>query len=96
MLFNIVEQVSCRNRRFGLIQFAMHDLAVGIDKGLLIETTDAFELANIECILRTQIARVCSFNFTAGYIILMLAFQCCNLCIAEFNTFIGDFSFQCA
>ncbi|RFC38424.1 MAG: hypothetical protein DID90_2727552789 [Candidatus Nitrotoga sp. LAW] len=36
------------------------------------------------------------FNFTAGHIILMLAFKGGNLRIVEYKTLIRNFGFQCA
>lgn len=74
----------------------MNDLAVGIDKRLRVYSTHAFQITYVEGILRTQIAGMSRFNFTAGHIILMLAFQGGNLRIAEYNPLIRDFGFQCA
>lgn len=46
----------------------MNDLAVGINKRLLVYTTHAFQIAYVKGTLRSQVAGMSRFNFTAGHI----------------------------
>ena len=48
----VIESVSSGYRRFGGIQFGEGHLAVSIDEGLLIDTTNTFQVSHIKRILR--------------------------------------------
>ena len=53
----VVEQIRGRYRCFGGIQFGKTYLGIGINKGLLVNTSDTFDIANIIGVLTTQISR---------------------------------------
>ena len=50
----------------------MSDLAVGINNGLLIHTTDALELADVIRVLLFKIAWVLRFDFTTSLVVVFL------------------------
>ena len=49
----LVEQVSCDNQCFSRIQLALRALGKGIDIGLLANTTNTLESADVEGVLRS-------------------------------------------
>lgn len=55
--YAIIEQIGGSDRRFTRIQLAVGDFRVGIHERLLVDTPHAFQIANVEGILRPQITR---------------------------------------
>src|SRR5690606_5749298 len=49
----VIEQVSRRDRGLSRIQLAVSNLGIGIDTGLLINPTNALEVADIKRVLRS-------------------------------------------
>lgn len=91
----IIQQVSRCNRRFSDIQLAVRNLRVRINERLLINTSDTFQVAHVERVLRAQITRMRGFNFTAGLVITGFAFQCSDLAVVQFYPLTSHFFFQC-
>ncbi len=54
-------------------------LGVGIDIGLLVDPPNALEGADVEGILRAEIARVSCLYFATSLIIKLFALQCLYL-----------------
>ena len=75
----IVEQISRSYRRFGGVELGMCHLAIGVHIGLLIDPPDTLESANIERVLRAQIARVRGLNLATGFIVQLLLLKGLNL-----------------
>ena len=48
----IIEKVCCCDRRLRFVEFAVSDFAVGINKRLLINSTNPLQSTNVEGILR--------------------------------------------
>ena len=86
----VVQQISGGDRRFCGVQLAMHDFAVSVDKRLLVNAPHTFEIADVERVLRTEIARVGGLDLAAGHVVLVLSLQCRNLFVAQDNAFVGD------
>jgi transposase len=89
------EHISGCDGSFGDIELRKSDFAVGINKRLLIDTANTFEVADIEGVLRPQITRVGCFDLTTDLIIMLFLFKSSNLSIIENNAVIGDLLFQC-
>ena len=68
----VVEQVCCCDWRLRCIELDERYLAVGINKGLLINAAYAFHSAYVERVLGAKIARMGSFDFAAGDIVITL------------------------
>ena len=77
----VIEYVSGGDRRFRGVELAMHDFAVRVDKRLLLNTPHTFEIADVERVLRTEIARMRCFDLAARHVLLELPLQCRNLLI---------------
>jgi hypothetical protein len=63
---------------------------VRIHERLLVDAAHAFQIANVEGVLRAQITRVSRFDFTAGFVIVRLFLQHNDLSIGKHNAFSGD------
>ncbi len=70
--YSVVEGVSSSDRRFLIVELAEGHLGIGVDEGLLVDSTNAFQGADVERVLRPKIARVCGFNLPVGNIIVLL------------------------
>ena len=90
----IIEYISGCDGCFGGIELRKSDFAVGINKRLLIDTANTFEVADIKGVLRPQITRVGCFYLTTDLIIMLFLFKSNNLSIIENNAVIGDLLFQ--
>ncbi|SDP72506.1 hypothetical protein SAMN05660330_03837 [Desulforhopalus singaporensis] len=58
--YSIVKQIGGCNRSFGGVELGKSNLAIGINEGLVVDSADTLDCADIESILRTEIARVCT------------------------------------
>ena len=58
----VVEHVCCGDRRFGGVELGCCPLGVGIDEGLLVNSTHALERTDVEDILATEIAWMCGLD----------------------------------
>ena len=68
----VVKQISRRNRRLAIVELSGGYLGVGVDEGLLIDPTDALEIADVERVLGTAIARMLALEL-AMHLLLGLA-----------------------
>jgi len=82
----IVQYISSRDWCLGCIELAESNFAVSVNKRLLVDTAYAFEVTDIERVLRAQVAWVCGFNLTARFVIVFLLLKSCDLGIAENNS----------
>ncbi len=71
----IIEQVCHCDQRLCRLQLARSHLAVGIDKGLLIDPTDALDRADGVGILRAKETRVRRLDLAMGLIQRLLMLQ---------------------
>lgn len=59
----VIEQLCRRERRLSVVELGKGDLGIGVNEGLLVHTSDAFQIAHIEGILRSAIAWMLAFEF---------------------------------
>ena len=59
----ITEQIRGRDRRFAIVQLGGSDLRIGVDEGLLVDAANTLQIADIERILGTAIARMFALEF---------------------------------
>ena len=90
----VIQHIRCRDRCFGGVQFAVRHFAVSVHVSLLVNTPHAFEVADVEGVLRPQVTRVGGFDFAAGFVILLLFLQGRNLRVAQNQAFKGHFGLQ--
>lgn len=81
--YPIVQQISRRDRGLGGVQLGMCHLGIGVDIGLLINPPDALQCADIERVLRPQIARVCGLNLAAGLIVVLFLLKRLHLRLSQ-------------
>jgi len=77
-----------------IFPFGKSDLRVGIDEGLLVDPANALEGADVESILRIEIARVGRFDLARDLVIEPILFQGSNLCLRENDALAGYFFLQ--
>ena len=90
----VIEQVGRGDRGLGGVQVDLRDLAISIYMGLLINAPNTLESADIEGVLRSQIAGMGRLDLAAGCIIQLFLFQGLDLCLGQDTTFFGDFGLQ--
>ena len=54
----VVEQIRRRDRGLAIIELGTGHFGIGVDEGLLIDSSDAFQVADIERVLGAAIARM--------------------------------------
>jgi len=91
---SVIEQIRRCDGGLGGVELAVRRFGVGIDIGLLIHPAHALEGADIEGVLRAEIARVGRLNLATGLIIELLALQRLNLGLGEDDAFLGHFGLQ--
>ena len=79
----VVEQIGRGQRRLAIINLGPHHLAVGIDKGLLIDPAHSLESADIESILCSTVPRTFTFEFTVSFLLRFGLLQGCHLRLAQ-------------
>lgn len=65
------------------IEFDDGQLAVGVDEGLLVDASHAFDITHIVGVLCTQIARMLGFDLTVGLFLLSRSLQGAELIFGE-------------
>src|SRR3982074_2965991 len=59
----VVQKIGRRDRRLAIIELGASNLGVGVDKGLLVDTPDPLQIANIERVLGAAVARMLALKF---------------------------------
>src|SRR2546422_6069299 len=54
----VVQKIGRRDRRLAIIELGASNLGVDVDKGLLVDTPDPLQIANIERVLGAAVARM--------------------------------------
>ncbi len=67
----VIEHVGCCDGCFGGVELRKGDLAVSIDKRLLIDTPYTFEIAYIKGVGRPQVTGVSRFYLTTSLIVML-------------------------
>src|SRR3984893_9804805 len=79
----VVKQVGRHQRGFTVIELGECQFGVGVEKRLLIDTTDALERADIERILRAAVARAFALELTVRLLVGLGFFQRGELALAQ-------------
>src|SRR5881227_251537 len=66
-----------------VVQLHERQLAVGVDERLLVDPSDAFEVADVIGILRSQIARMLRLNLTVRFLLLLRLLEGTNLVLGQ-------------
>src|ERR1700724_758850 len=71
----VVQKIGRRDRRLAIIELGASNLGIGVDKGLLVDTPDALQIANIERVLGAAVARMLALKFAMGLLLGLGLFQ---------------------
>ena len=71
----IVQKVGCRDRRLAIIELGASNLGVGVDERLLIDAPDPLQVANIERVLSSAVARMLALELAMGLLLGLGLFQ---------------------
>jgi len=71
----VVQKIGRRDRRLAIIELGASNLGVGVDKGLLVDTPDPLQIANIERVLGAAVARRLALKFAMGLLLGLGLFQ---------------------
>ncbi len=58
----VIENIRCRNRNPGRINFGKCHRGISVNDSLLIDAADSLQIADIKCILADEIPRMLRFN----------------------------------
>ncbi len=71
----VVQKIGRRDRRLAIIELGASNLGVGVDKGLLVDTPDPLQIANIERVLGAAVARMLALKFAMRLLLGLGLFQ---------------------
>ncbi len=89
----VIEEFSSCYCMFRSIEFGKSHPGVGVDKGLLINTAYALDIAHIVGILGTLVAGMLRFYLTMNLLLFFLPFQCNQLRFRQDDTILGNTGF---
>src|SRR5690349_25151336 len=90
----VVKHICSSDRVLTIIQLSHSHFRIGIDKGLLIDSTYALDVANVVGVLGTQIAGMFSLDFSASFPLFPLTLHGDHLRFGKNDSFLSDFGFQ--
>src|SRR5437016_6506139 len=85
----VIEQIRRRDRRLAIIQLGEANLGVGVDEGLLVDAADALQIADVECILGTAIARVLALELAVGFLLGFGLFERRKLSLGQYQAILS-------
>src|ERR1700704_5806880 len=85
----VVQKIGRRDRRLAIIELGASNLGVGVDKGLLVDTPDPLQIANIERVLGAAVARMLALKFAMGLLLGLGLFQRDELSLGQDQAFLG-------
>src|SRR6202047_1966648 len=90
----VVQKIGRRDRRLAIIELGASNLGVGVDKGLLVDTPDPLQIANIERVLGAAVARMFALKFAMGLLLGLGLFQRDELGLGQYQAFLGALGLQ--
>src|ERR1700731_477475 len=91
----VVQKIGRRDRRLAIIELGASNLGIGVDKGLLVDTPDPLQIANIERVLGAAVARMLALKFAMGLLLGLGLFQRDELGLGQYQAFLGAPGLQC-
>ena len=85
----VVEQVGGGQRGLAIIELGEADLGIGVDEGLLVDPTDAFERADIEGILGAAVAGALALELAVSLLVGLGFLQGGELAFGEDEALLG-------
>src|SRR5215467_12318869 len=79
---------------FTVIEFCKGNTRVGINEGLLIDSSNTFDGPNIIGVLRSEVSRMLGFYFAQGFSFLFLSFKSDHLRLSENQSFPSNTGLQ--
>jgi hypothetical protein len=89
----VVQKIGRRDRRLAIIELGASNLGIGVDKGLLVDTPDPLQIANIEP--GAAVARMLALKFAMGLLLGLGLFQRDGLGLGQYQAFLGALGLQC-
>jgi hypothetical protein len=90
----IVQQLRRGNRRLLRIQLGEADLRIGVDKGLLIDSPDPFQVADVEGVLGATVARAFALELAVGFFLALDTLERGELGFGEDAAVLGDLGLE--
>ena|GEM_PF-4024140 len=73
------------------MEFGKCNFGIGVNEGLLVHAGYALKRADIKGVLRTEITRVCCFNFARNEIVILLFLKRLDLSFCQDQFFMSHF-----
>jgi len=89
----VVQKIGCRDWRLAIIELGASNLGVGVDERLLVDAPDPLQVANIERVLGSAVARMLALELAMG--LLLGLFQRDELGLGQYQAFLGALGLQC-
>src|SRR5882762_3270391 len=71
----VVQDVSRSNRMFTFIELRKSNTSISINKSLLVNAADAFDIPDVIGVLASQVSWMFSFDFTERFTTFLFPFQ---------------------
>ena len=82
---SILDRAGHRRGEVAIIELGASNLGVGVDKGLLVDTPDPLQIANIERVLGAAVARMLALKFAMGLLLGLGLFQRDELGLGQYQ-----------
>src|SRR5262249_27866477 len=90
----VIQEIGRRDRGLAIIEFGEGNLGVGVDEGLLVDPPHALEIADVERVLGTAVARMLALELTVGLLLGLGPFERHDLGFGEHQAFLGALGLQ--
>src|SRR6202011_3983711 len=85
----IIDEIGGGDRRLAIVEFGESDLGVSVDKGLLVDASDALHIADIEGVLGAAIARTFALELAVRLLFSLGLLQGGELAFGEDEAVLG-------
>src|SRR5512133_1153977 len=90
----VVEEIGRRDRRFAVVELGKADLGVGVNERLLVNSPHALQIADIERILGTAVARMLALELAVRLLLGLGLLQRNDLRLGQNQALLGALGFQ--
>ena len=93
--YTVVQEIGSHQGVLAIVELYESYLSVGINEGLLVDSTDALQRAYVVGILGTQVTRVQALDLSVGLLLGLSLFKRSQLLFGKDKIFLSSFRFQC-
>src|SRR6185312_8483793 len=90
----IIEQIGRRDGRLAIVELGKAYLGIGVDEGLLVDASNALQIADIERILGAAITWMLALELAVRLLLGLGLFQRNDLRLGQHQAFLGALGFQ--